>query len=431
MQNNKVKSAVVLVALFAVFAGLLSGANLLLGPIIEKNNAAQSLGAMAAVLPGATGFETLYDAADAANTTLTDLPATVVAVYAETSGLGHVVKLSTTEGYTGAAIEMNLGVDAEGKIAGLEVTAYPETKGQDGTVNVEYPATFLGQDSALADVGLVAGVTYSSSAIKNAVADGMNALVANGLMSAGVKSDAQILTEQLAVLFPGAVNASGVAQIEETEVSGTYLQTAMKALNGSGYAFIAADGDATVLAVANLAGCTVYDVNGADVTAQYSAVADEATAYAAANMTSTADADAAYFERWKKDSVSGLAELPVVGVHNSVTTAFSLKYNGKNAYAFAARPYAYANEAIVVYFIVDESGAIQAMTASALILHGEYFSDYTLDEASYKAGFEGLTAETWTGEQAFISGATMTADAITVATNDMFAAFQTLTGGAN
>ncbi|MBR5502343.1 MAG: hypothetical protein IKV55_04845, partial [Oscillospiraceae bacterium] len=129
MQNNKVKSAVVLVALVAVFAGLLSGANLLLGPIIEKNNAAQSLGAMAAVLPGASAFEPLYDTLDAAvTTTLTDMPATVVAVYAETSGLGHVVKLSTTEGYTGAAIEMLLGVDAEGKIAGLEVTAYPETK---------------------------------------------------------------------------------------------------------------------------------------------------------------------------------------------------------------------------------------------------------------------------------------------------------------
>ena len=430
MQNNKVKSAVVLVALVAVFAGLLSGANLLLGPIIEKNNAAQSLGAMAAVLPGAAAFDTLYDVNDiAVVTTLTDLPATVVAVYAENSGLGHVVKLSTTEGYTGAAIEMLLGVDAEGKIAGLEITAYPETKGQDGTVNVEYPLTFVGQDSALADVGLVAGVTYSSSAIRNAVADGMNALVANGLMSAGVKSDAQLLTEQLGVLFSGAVNASGVAQIEETEVSGTYLQTAMKALNGSGYAFIAADGDATVLAVANLTGCTVYDVNGADVTEQYTAVAEEAAAYAASNLQSFTDADIARFE--KIEGVSSVSEVAVNGVYNSVTSAFTVKYNGKNAYAFAARPYAYANETIVVYFIVGENGAIEYMTASALILHGEYFNSYTLDETSYKAGFVGLTAETWTGEQAFISGATMTADAITVATNDMFAAFQTLTGGAN
>ena len=47
-----------------------------------------------------------------------------------------------------------------------------------------------------------------------------------------------------------------------------------------------------------------------------------------------------------------------------------------------------------------------------------------------KAGFNGLTADTWTGEQAVITGATMTSDAVKTSTNDIFAAYEILKGGA-
>jgi len=83
-----------------------------------------------------------------------------------------------------------------------------------------------------------------------------------------------------------------------------------------------------------------------------------------------------------------------------------------------------------VYYVLDENGTIVAMHADELIFHAEYFSGYTLDVPSYKAGFQGLTAETWTGDQAQISGATMTTEAMKVSTNDVFAAFETVKGGA-
>ena len=70
------------------------------------------------------------------------------------------------------------------------------------------------------------------------------------------------------------------------------------------------------------------------------------------------------------------------------------------------------------------------MTADELIFHAEYFSNYTLDPTSYKAGFAGLTADTWSGEQAVISGATMTSDAVKTSTDDIFEAYNILKGGA-
>ena len=59
------------------------------------------------------------------------------------------------------------------------------------------------------------------------------------------------------------------------------------------------------------------------------------------------------------------------------------------------------------------------------------FNAYTLDEPSYKAGFKGLTAETWSPDVAAISGATMTSDAMATATEDAFAAFQSIQNGGN
>jgi hypothetical protein len=83
-----------------------------------------------------------------------------------------------------------------------------------------------------------------------------------------------------------------------------------------------------------------------------------------------------------------------------------------------------------VYYVLDEQGAIVKMTADELIFDAEYFHGYTLDEPTYKAGFAGLTSGSFTGDQALISGATLTSNAMKTATKDVFAAFDLLKGGA-
>ena len=96
-------------------------------------------------------------------------------------------------------------------------------------------------------------------------------------------------------------------------------------------------------------------------------------------------------------------------------------------YAFVARPYGYANEVMELYYVLDENGAIVAMRAKELILHSEYFTSYTLDESSYRDNFLGLTADEYAGEEALITGATMSSDAVDTATRDVFEAFRLAT----
>lgn len=426
-------SALVLVLIFAVFALVLFGINIFAAPLIEANGSAQQFAPLYSVMPEAKGFELIYDANDSAASALVDVPETVQAIYSETSGLGYAIRLSTTQGYTKEPIEFTIAIDAEGKISGTELTAYPDTR----DFGADYPGSFIGQDSALGDVGLVAGVTYSSSAFKNAVSDGFAALIGNGLVGAGVKSDAQILTELSVQVFTGLANRDGVAQVEEPEIAEgqfTFIQKIMKALNGSGFAFVAKDGESSYLLIANASGTVrVYDIEGKDVTeTANAAMVEEASSYAAANTASTADAE----QKKLRTMVSEGAEFTALSLgdaFNSVTGAYRIADGETTLYGFCARPYAYSNQPIAVYFVLDENGAIVSMASDEIILFGEYFTSYELDESQYKEGFAGLTADSFTGEQALISGATASTNAMTVATEDVFAAFQAIsaTDGGN
>lgn len=426
MANKQTGKAIVtLVAIFAVFAVAMFGLNFVTGPMIEANNASQAYGPLFAVMPEADDFEPVYMADGSVATTLVEVPETVQAIYKETSGLGYAIKLATTKGYTGNPIELTFAVDTEGKIAGIQLDAYPESK----DFGAAYPASFVGQDSTLADVQIVSGCTYSSVAFRDAVADGMNALIANDLMAAGVKSDEQLLLELVPTVHTGLVNDKGIAQYEELEGDGASIQKILKAPNNSGFGYIVKEGDVTLLAVTNASGSVkILNVEGADVTADYPAVADAAKAHTQANITSNVEKDQQRLGLLLPDAA--ITAIPVEGVFNSVTSAYTLEKDGATYYGLVSRSYGYANEVMGVYYVIDEAGTIVAMNADELIFHAEYFNAYTLDPAAYKAGFQGLTADTWTGEQAVISGATMTSDAVKTSTNDIFAAYDILKGGA-
>lgn len=420
MENKKEfsKSVLALVAIVLVAVLLLTGLNFITAPLIAENGSAAAYAPLYAVMPDAAGFDQLYDAADPGSSALANIPASVQSIYGETGGMGYVLRLSTSEGYTKQPIEFTLAIDAEGKISGVELTAYPETKDMGKET---YPQTYLGQDSTLANVSLVAGVTYSSSAFKNAVADSFAALIDNGLIGAGVKGDEQILVEMLAEVYPGIASPTGTPQYEEQEIAEgqySYITKSLKALNDSGFALIMKNGDATYMAVCNAFGSVkIVDVDGNEVSDD--AMAAEAKAYAEANIVSHSDGDLNKVKLLVPDA-SDVTPISLEGVYNSVTCAYKAEGVG---YVFVSRSYGYSNEPMVIYYVIDDNGAIVTMTADELILFKEYFTSYQLDESSYKAGFAGLTGDSFTGDEALISGATVSSDAVRVATEDAFAAF--------
>ena len=214
-KNSFGSSAICLIVIFAVFAGILFGVNSYTAPVIEWNDNAAVLEPLYKLLPEAEGFKLLYDASKPEASEVKNVPDTVRYIHPVVPDAGFALRLSTTEGYTHEPIEISFAVDPDGKIINAQVDAYPDTK--DMGVDT-YPLTYIGQDSALSDVSLVAGITFSSSAFKKAIADGFSALVDNGLVAEGYKDPLQALNEVLPVVFPGIANNSGIVQTDRKSV---------------------------------------------------------------------------------------------------------------------------------------------------------------------------------------------------------------------
>ena len=362
------------------------------------------------MLEGASGFEEI-------SATLKDVPASVVKVHKETSGLGFVIEAQATSQYTGSIpMDILIGVSADGKITNIKLAAHSESL----IFGEDYPSTYIGKDSALAGVDIYAGSTYSSTAFKTAVEEALGVLISNNLITAGVKSDEQILTEMIPTVAPGYVKTA------EVNVSGN-ITKAFKAGNDAGFAYIVKNGDANLLAVVNAMGvCKVYNTAGEDVTASNEAVVTEATAHASANQKAFQTAADTKFG----NMVEGATEFTPIALDtfNSVVYAAQFKVEDAIYYGFYSRSFGF--DQMDVYIVIDENGAIVKMDATQFIFHEEYFGAFAGMPGGYKDGFVGVTEETF-GEQYIIATATMTSNAVKQSTEDAFSSFNTLKDGGN
>lgn len=411
-----VKTLSILLVIVIVFGSAMFALNLYTGPIIEANNAGAANDRLNAAMPGGAGYEDI-------TATLSDLPDSVSEVYRETSGLGYVIVSSGATDYSTLPLVVVVGVSLDGKICGINVDSYGDAAGNNwnSKLTQDYLATYIGQDSALADVGLVAGVTYSSTAFKSAVSDAMGVLIANDMIQAGVKSDLQILTELVPTVAPGFVKPT-----EDASASGN-IQLVLKADNGAGFAYVMGEGDASFLAVVNAMGaCKIYDVEGTDVTAAHDALVAEAKAHASANQTNYLTALENKIGRVMADATDITAlELDTF---SSIVSAVSFKVGDVTYYGFYSRTYGFHQ--MDVFFIIDENGAVAKMDANQFIFEQEYFFGFGgMNVTEYKNGFVGMTYDTWTGDQAIIATATMTSNAMKQSTTDVFAAFDSVKGG--
>ena len=193
--KHLINTTVILLAIAIVFSAVMFGLNFITGPIIEENNKGAEFAPLLAVMPDADNFEEI-------TSTLSGVPASVLAVYKETSGKGFVVRASASTQYSKEPMEITFGVTADGKICGIQLDVYTDSI-DFRSKDANYIGSYLEKDSALADIGTVSGATYSSTAFKNAVADAMSVLTANSLVQAGVKNDDQILQELIPTVAPG------------------------------------------------------------------------------------------------------------------------------------------------------------------------------------------------------------------------------------
>ena len=410
--KHLLKTIAILLCIVAIFGVAMFGLNFLTGPIIAENNKGAEFAPLLAVMPEADNFEEV-------TSTLTGVPESVIAIYKETSGKGFVVRAKASTQYSKEPMEITFGITADGKICGIQLDVYTDSidfRAKDAN----YITSYLEKDSALADIGTVSGATYSSTAFKSAVSEGFSVLISNSLIAEGVKSDAQILQEMIPTLAPGMLKT------EEAPVSGN-IEKALKAGNDAGFAYVIKSGDASFLALVNATGaCKVYDVTGADVTDAQSAIADEAKAASASQKSYTDDLTSKITKLFADASDIAPIEL---STFNTVVSAVSFKSSGAEYYGFYSRSIGFHQ--MDVYFVIDANGAIAKMDAKQFIFDEEYFSNFGgMDVGSYKGGFVGITTDTWNGDAAVIATATMTSNAIKQSTDDAFAAFNAIKGGA-
>ena len=383
---------------------ILSGINMITGPIIEAQRAAAANGALLEVMPDGTNFEEL-------DISTLGLPEAITNAYKETSGKGYVFRVVST-GYKSGMVIM-VGVNAEGKITGSKCLETQDTFGKEPLIDNSYN----GQSLADFAPNLIAGATMTSNGYRDAV---NNALQSFTLASGGKLDPAIALEAKIAEFAPGFVNPAAI------DASGSFKKI-LKAANDAGFAYISSDGENGFLTLVNATGgCIVYDAEGNNVTDAQSALAEEAKAHAAANQKSYADDLSAKITKNFADA-SDITSIEV-STFGTLVSASTFKSSGADYYAFYSRSMGFHQ--MDVYVILDANGAIAKIEAKQYIFDEEYFAAFGgMDIGSYKSGFEGLTSETWTGDAAVIATATMTSNAMKQSTEDAFAAFNSIKGG--
>ena len=165
--KKDLKPVLVLGAICLVVALLLAGVNMLTSEKIRTDKEAAITKSLEKVMPGVDPEDVTAEY-DLTGTTVTT-------VYRDKGGKGHVVTLSSAKGYTGNAILLTIGIDNEGRVTGATITSNPESKGVDQT-NAFFESFGGKNPQEIFDAELVAGVTYSSTAVRNAALDAFKIL---------------------------------------------------------------------------------------------------------------------------------------------------------------------------------------------------------------------------------------------------------------
>ena len=433
MQRNElVKTAILMTCIIVVTVVSSVLLNLITGPKIAADQAyrdelaaQQAAGVLLEVFPGATGFEEI-------TSTLTIDPASgVSAVHKETSGKGYVFVASKTNSPMKDLVNVTVGVDKDGKVTGVSVSF---NNPADYPVSDATLSSFVGQDSTLSGVELTSKATVSSNTIKEAVSAGFLVLAANDLMKAAAKEVEAVFAE----LLPTVV--SGFSEGSNLTATGNIYQ-AYKLANGAGVVCYVNNGDSKLLAITNMSGKVVlYKANLVDegtqtyelvdVTAEYTAVVAEVSAFAATNITSLYSTLSSKITRMYTNVVeTDITEVEITTYGSIVAAAsFTIEGNIWNAY-LAYSINTYNNSVVKTYIVIDHEGKIAKVDIIGLFGDEEYFGvAHGFNEAGYENGFTGNTDFVDTN---VISGATMTTNAIKQAVKDAFSLYNATLGGNN
>lgn len=389
---KSVKSVVTLLCICAVMAVMMAITNAITAPIIAQNQAAAQNDALKVVMPHGEGFEKM----DVSGYTL---PATVTEVYSEAGG-GYVFQLTTTGYSTGFVILC--GVNADGTVSGATCLASTETLGYEKT----YGENFIGKNMEGVDgVDTVSGATKTTGAYRSAVKDALNAAIILGGGSVDLRTEEEILNDNLSAALPGAEGKFEKLFIVEV-IEG--IDAVYTAENGTGAVCIVGE---QFIAV---------DENGAVL----SEVAEDVSSNVAAQMailraTTTTDIDLTQFEGLPSACLS--AKKTATGNYILEMRGAGYGINGGDDYHPASGEYIYIRVSMTA-----DGKIIDCLTVSQA--ETDNIGSVCADESFY-GQFIGKTEANYNEIDA-ISGATLTTNGYKKAIERAFASVKIFEGGA-
>lgn len=390
--KNSVKSTLVLVCICAVMALMLAVTNAITAPIIEKNQSAAANEALLQVMPGGQGFEKM----DISGYTL---PATVTEVYKEANG-GYVFTLQTT-GYSSGLVIM-CGVNADGTVSGATCLSSTETLGYEKT----FGDNFNGKNSDGVDaVDTISGATKTTGAYRAAVKDALNAAIILGGGSVDLRTEEEILNDNLSAALPAGEGK--FTKLFITEV-----------IEGIDAVYTADNGKGTVCIVGEQ--FIAVDETGAVITdAPADVSANVAAQMAVLHAATTTDIDLTQYEGLPSACLS--AKKTATGNYILEMRGAGYGINGGDDYHPASGEYIYIRVSMTADGkIIDCLTTSQAETANI---------GSVCAEESFYGQFVGKTESDYNEIDA-ISGATLTTNGYKKAIERAFASVKILEGGA-
>ena len=388
--KKSVTSTLVLVCICAVMAILLAITNQITAPIIQEKMEQAANAALKEIMPEGEGFEKM----DISGYTL---PATVTEVYKEAKG-GYVVTVTTT-GYSSGLVIM-VGVDAAGQVTGSKCLAHTETNTIGGVYLQDdgYGKNFLQLTlDAVDQVDTVAGATKTTAAYKNAVKDAINASIILGGGSVDLRTEEEILNDNLSAALPAGEGKFTKLFITEV-IEG--IDAVYTADNGKGYVYVIGEEFIPV------------DESGSTANETVSA------AHAILTATTTEDVDLTAFEGLPKNLVS--AKKTATGNYIFEVKGAGYGIKGGDDYHPASGEY------IVVRLSMTAEGKI-IDTFTVYQAESTGIGDACADEKFY-GQFDGKTEADYKEIDA-ISGATLTTEGYLKAIEHAFASLNILEGG--
>ncbi len=390
--NKSVKSTLALVCICGIMAILMAVTNVITAPIIKENENAAANKALLQVMPDGKGFEKV-DMGEY------KLPETVTDVYREASG-GYVFKLTTT-GYSNNFVIM-CGVNADGTVSGAVCLSSTETLGHEKTFGENFKdKDIVGVEA----VETVSGATKTTSAYRNAVKDALNAAVILGGGSVDLRTEEEILADNLNEALPSAEGNFSKLFFAETisGIDAIYIaENGVGAVCVIGEQFIAVDENGSVIS-------EISEELAQSVESQMEIV----------NSSTSTDVDLTKYSDLPTSLIS--AKKTATGNYVLELKAAGYGINGGSSYHPASGEY------IVIRVSLTAQGRIiDCLTVSQAESKG--FGDACANEKFY-GQFDGKTKENYTEIDA-ISGATMTTNGYKKAIERAFEIVEILEGGA-